>query len=418
MLCHSTTNMSELTLAAVENALKKATRAVGACLSTIGGMSNASPDVKDMSSRLEALDTCLRSLNVLVTLQCRKQEFLDAWSEPTKSVLVALRDILAQMQERLGKRPAKLRFWSKPAWPFEGHETPVLRMHLGAYTSLVELVFNSYRRTSIPAVQLLSNQLEETKSRFGQLNLSNIDRPAESSVESTSGKQLQDTNLPQSNDHGILSAPVEWTTWNEQIFKVISFRRKSNLSYSLEAEDLGPGTVVIRYARNGSGLWVFFCPEATETLECRWYSKVCEQWAEMNREQDHRLRIHRWNNYKKKSIPAISLMMGMADYVPDTPPEYGRIFSGVNTLLLQFTSQRQVEACWEAFCEMWEQCGRNWERQIRMLKEEQRQREAAGLEHEEELPRAGNKEQEQRVEDEELPAYSPAIMKTGEVDDA
>jgi hypothetical protein len=61
----------------------------------------------------------------------------------------------------------------------------------------------------------------------------------------------------------------------------------------------------------------------------------------MNREQDHRFRVHRWNNYDERKNPAISLMIGMGDYVPDTPPEYGRISSGVNTLLLQFSSQRK-----------------------------------------------------------------------------
>lgn len=73
----------------------------------------------------------------------------------------------------------------------------------------------------MPAVQLLSSQLEETTSRFGQLVLSNIDRPAESSVESESGKQPQDISAPQSEDHGNGSAPVEWTTWNEEVFKSV-----------------------------------------------------------------------------------------------------------------------------------------------------------------------------------------------------
>lgn len=138
--------MSELTLAAIESALKTAIKTVGACFSTIKGISNASTEVADMISRLVAIDAYLRSLQILVTWERRKQVLLDAWSKPAKLVLVGIRDILLQMQERLGKKPAKLRFWSKTTWPFESHETQVLRVHLGAYTSLVVMVFDSYKQ--------------------------------------------------------------------------------------------------------------------------------------------------------------------------------------------------------------------------------------------------------------------------------
>jgi hypothetical protein len=71
---------------------------------------------------------------------------------------------------------------------------------------------------------------------------------------------------------------------------------------------------------------------------------------------------------------------------------------------------------------MWAQCGRNWERQIKKLKEEQRRREETGLELEveaergqEEERRAGPEKPAQSGDVEELPAYTPMDATTGGV---
>lgn len=80
---------------------------------------------------------------------------------------------------------------------------------------------------------------------------------------------------------------------------------------------------------------------------------------------------------------------------------------------------------------MWAQCGRNWARQIDMLKEEQRRREEADLpDRQEDEQRRDVEEQndlvlDQRrgeqgpsIEDEELPPYSPADETIVGVDDS